>query len=277
VRRDGFALELSLLLASLVGGAALRYWLSTAVPFDASELARLAEAVDRQRGLRVPFIMLNGVSLLAFYLLVRRSAGVAAALAALLALQTSVAFQQEALRIRFAALPLLLAMVGIAFWRQTRPPGRLPRWQARGLAGLVALLALKGAYLGLNLPQRLEAIRRESTADPAALLASLERCGGALVTPLERLRDCAVAWPARRSLEQQEALLEHAQRVRGGARVLTGPQELRAGPAGGVAVFDPAAAALLVVPGGEAVDTARRVVRNAAPGFFAGQEPSAPR
>ena len=267
-RRDGYGLEVLLLVSVLVGGAGLRYWLSTALPFDASELAALADATAPDRSLRVPFIMLNGASLFALYLLVRRSAGAPAALAVLLLLQTSLGFQEQALRIRWLAAPLLIAMFLVTTWRHTRPPGRAPAWAARGLAVLAGLLALRGLYVGATLPARLETLRRESAADPGLLFASVERCGGGVVTALERLRGCPLAWPDGRSLDQQEALLEHLQRLGGDAAPLDGPAALEGVEPSQVAVFDPAAVALLAVAPGATAETAERVVRGAAPGFF---------
>ena len=79
--RDWIWLEVLALLSVLVAGAGLRYWLSTAIPLDASEFAALSRASVRDHGMRVPFIMCNGASLFALYLLVRRAAGIEAAFA----------------------------------------------------------------------------------------------------------------------------------------------------------------------------------------------------
>jgi hypothetical protein len=260
------------LVSILVGGAGLRYWLSTALPFDASELASLAEATSPDRSLRVPFIMLNGASLFALYLLVRRSAGVSAALAILLLLQTSLGFQEQALRVRWLSAPLLVAMFVITYWRHMRPPTRAPAWAARAFAVLAALLVLRGVFLGVTLPARLERLRQENTADPHRLFASLERCGGGVVTPLERLRGCPLDWPARRSLEQQEALLDHLRSLDGDAASLDAPTLREGADPAGLAVFDPAAVTLLAVAPGTTAETAERVVRGSAPDFFAALE-----
>ncbi len=120
--RNQLSIEIPALVAVLVGGAVLRYWLSTAIPFDASEFAALSEASVRDHGLRVPFIMFNGLSLFALYLLMRRAAGVQTAFALLLTL----------------------------------------------------LLGIRGLHLGVTLPERLEAIRRETAADPETGSESLK-------------------------------------------------------------------------------------------------------
>ena len=258
--RDWFWLEVLALGAMLVAGAALRYWLSTALPFDAAELDTLAEASGRNHGMRVPFIMFNGASLFALYLLLRRSAGVPAAFAGLLLLQTSLAFQQQALRIRGLSLALLPVVIALTLWRFSRPAWRPPRRVARVLAVMALGLALRGLHLGAGLPQRIATIRRDTAADPAALYTSLVACGGGEITPLDRLRDCALAWPDRRSLAQQETLLQHAQRLGRGAAALDGSRPLPdAGPPR-VAVLDRAAVALFAVEPGQPLATAVRVV-----------------
>jgi hypothetical protein len=72
--RNRLSVEIPALVAVLVGGAVLFYWLSTAIPFDASEFALLSEASVRDHGVRVPFIMFNGLSLFALYPDVRNPA-----------------------------------------------------------------------------------------------------------------------------------------------------------------------------------------------------------
>jgi len=268
-QRDWFWLEVLTLLAVLVSGAGLRYWLSTALPYDGWELSALADARVRDHSLRVPFIMINGASLMAFYLIVRRSAGVPAAFAALLLLQTSLLFQNQALRIRWVAAAILPAMVGLALWRFTRPHRRLPQRFSQALIALALLLALRGAYLGLTLPARVQAIKLETTANPAALFDSLRACGGGVVTPLEQLRGCSLAWPEQRSLAQQEALFEHASRLGSGVTTLADAEPVPE-PTGQerVAVFDVAGVGFLVTTHGSQAETAERVARSAARDFF---------
>jgi hypothetical protein len=268
-QRDWFWLEVLTLVAVLVSGAGLRYWLSTALPFDAWELSALADARVRDHSLRVPFIMINGASLMAFYLIVRRSAGVPAAFAALLLLQTSLSFQNQALRIRWVAAGIMPGMFGLAIWRFTLPHRRLPAKASTALIVLALLLALRGAYLGLTLPARVQAIKVETTANPAALFDSLTACGGGVVTPLARVRTCAVAWPEQRSLVQQEALFEHASRLGGGVTTWADGDPAPEGVGkDAVALFDVVGVGFLVTPPGPQAETAERVVRSAARRFF---------
>ncbi len=264
--RDWFWVEVLAVLAMLVGGAGLRFWLSTAVPFDAAELEALADASVRNHSMRMPFIMFNGASLFALYLFLRRSAGVPAAFAGLLLLQTSLDFQQRALRIGWLPLALLVVAIALTLWRFTLPARRAPHPVARALALLAVLLAGRGLFLGATLPQRLAAIRRDAAADPALLQASLVACGGTELTPLDRLADCDLAWPKQRSLAQQEALFMHAQRLGGSATVLDGAHPLPDSKPALVAIFDPAAVALFAVEPGPQVATALKVVGTPADG-----------
>jgi len=258
--RDWLWLEVLALLGVLVAGAGLRYWLSTAVPLDTSEFAALSRAAVRDHGMRVPFIMCNGVSLFALYLLVRRAAGIEAAFALLLLLQTSLAFQEHALRIRLwvAAFPPILA--GLALWRYGRPPGHAPVFIARALLVVALLLGLRGLHVGLTLPGRMDAIRRAAAADPDALYESLVACGAGTIAPLGQLRGCRLAWPSHRSLEQQEALLRHAQRIGDDGVALDGSTPLPRTDEALVAVFDRSAVALFAVAEGPMVATAARIV-----------------
>lgn len=256
--RDGFVAEVLLLVAVLVGGAVLRFGLSTALPFDVREMELLAGATDPSRGLRVPFIMLNGASLFALYILVRRSAGVPAAFAALLLLQTSLTFQEAALRIRLTPVGVLPALVALTAWRLTRPPWRARGPVSRALLAVAGLLALKGVVVAVGVPGRMESARAESHADAESLRAALLSCGLGPAVPVEELRRCDLPWPERRSLDQQEDLLDHLRLLGPGAEALLGPP---AAPARGrVAVLDEAAAAFLVVDPGD-VAKARRVAR----------------
>ena len=244
--RDWFPLEVALLAAVLVAGAGLRYWLSTALPFDETELELLADASVPARHLRVPFVMLNGASLFLAYLLARRSAGVAAAFTLLLLLQTSLTFQEAALRIRLAPALALVALVAATYARFAAPPWRLPARHARLLVGVCGLLLVRGLVLVVGLPARLERIERESAADPAALLASVEASGAAAVCSLSAFAASQPRWPALRSLDQQEALLRLRQRIGPRASALDGRAPAPRKP--GSAVFVPEAAAFLAVP-----------------------------
>ncbi|MCP5042458.1 MAG: hypothetical protein GY944_15645 [bacterium] len=259
-QHDTTLLEIPAVFAILVTGAVLRYWLSTAVPFDASEFEALFGAGVRGAGVRVPFIMFNGISLLMFYLIVRRSAGVAAAIALLLAVQTSLAFQEQALRLRWPSVAIMIGMLVLTYWRHTLPGWRAPRAAAVALSLLAAMLAMRVLYLGVTLPTRLEEIRRETTGDAAALYASLVACGGGESSSLETLRGCKLVWPTTRSLEQQEALLFHQQTLstRTSAYYADGP--LAEQDPTSVAVFDFDAAAFFIVADREMEAIARRVV-----------------
>jgi hypothetical protein len=263
-QRDWFTVEVVALFVTLASGAALRYWLSTAIPFDAAELDRLSEATTRHHGVRALFIMFNGLSLFAVYLFARRSAGVPAAFAVLLLLQTSVTFQEAALRVRAASIALPIVLGALTYWRYTRPPRRAPRPVARACLVVAVLLGVRGITLGITLPGRLAEIRAASVADSRALYASIAACGGGVVTPLERLAGCALAWPAGRSLAQQEALLVHAQQLPEATPLLDAGDALPRGDTPQVAVFDEDGVALFVVARGEMVDTALRVVGAAA-------------
>jgi hypothetical protein len=267
-QRDWFWLEVLALLAVLVSGAGLRYALSTALPYDAWELSALADARVADHSLRVPFIMINGASLMAFYLIVRRSAGVPAAFAALLLVQTSLSFQNQALRIRWAASGILPLMVGFAIWRFTRPHRRLPAGVSRALMVVIALLALRGAHLGFTLPTRVTTIKAETTADPAPLYASLIACGGGVATSVDRLRVCALEWPEQRGLAQQEALFEHASRLGGAVFSAANAESLAEGPGERIAVFDAAGVGFLVASAGSEAETAERIARAAAADFY---------
>jgi len=140
-RRDWSWLEIPLIFGVLVGGAFLRYWISTALPFDASEFSALSEASVRTHAVRIPFIMFNGMSLFMLYIIARRSAGVLAAFALLLLLQTSVPFQEYALRIRWSDALIFIAMTALAYLRFSWPPWRPPQITQRLFVGVVVLLA----------------------------------------------------------------------------------------------------------------------------------------
>ena len=267
-RSDGVPLELLALVAILVGGAVFRYWLSTVLPFDATEFDLLSEASHRGHAMRAPFVMLNGASLFSLYLLIRRSAGPEAALAGLLLLQSSVDFQEQALRIRWLTAPILVSMIALTYWRLMRPGRQAPRTIARGLLLLAALLGIRGLYLGATLPGRMDAIRTSVTADPETLFASVVACGGDIVTRLEKLTACELAWPEQRSLEQQEALLEHAQFLGSDTIYLGGNTPIRPDGQQQLAVFDPAGVGFLAVPRGPLVEIALRRVRVDALAFF---------
>ena len=93
--RQWSGLEIPALFAVLMGGAVIRYWLSTVIPFDASEFEALTEAQVRSRSVRGIFVMVNGLALLALYLILRRSAGVAETRRAL-PIETGVQCDQQA-------------------------------------------------------------------------------------------------------------------------------------------------------------------------------------
>ncbi len=238
----------------------LRYWLSTAVPFDSSELQMLSDAQARNRGVRVPFIMFNGISLLMFYLVVRRSLGVAAAFALLLLVQTNLAFQSLALRINWLSVGILVGMLALAYWRHTWPPFRVARNISIALWVLAGLLAVRGLYLGVTLPAQLVTIQRETAGDADAFYASLLACGGSDTTSLARLRSCRLAWPERRSLAQQEALLLHAQALRTRAYALDASGLASDDDTGGRAVYDHAAVAFFIVTDDETETIAKRII-----------------
>jgi len=266
--RDWFWLEILVLLGVLASGAAARYWLSTALPFSSEEMAALGEASVRNHSLRVPFMMLNGASLFAFYVFVRRSAGPETAFALLLLLQTSLTFQVHALRIRWASVGIMALVLAVTYWRLWRPATRAPRPLALGLAVLALLLAARGLYLGATLPQRLETIQQQTAADPERLRAALIACGGGTITALAKLEGCALDWPESRSLGQQEALLQHAQTLGEAARPMTSDWK-GAGAAADrttserdrVAIFDEQAVALFVVERGPDLEIALRIVK----------------
>jgi hypothetical protein len=259
--RQWSGLEIPALFAVLMGGAVIRYWLSTVIPFDASEFEALTQAQVRSRSVRGIFVMVNGVSLLALYLILRRSAGVAVAFAALLCLQASLTFQEQALRIRPLGFALLVALIALTWWRQTRPSWRPPRFVSVAATVLAGLLAARELYIAVTLIQRLESIRTTTEGDAATLLRSAVECGAARVTPAETLRDCELAWPSVRSLVQQEAALQHVQMLGPDAVIFDGRAPLAASDGDRVAVFDEKAAAFLVVHEGEEVETALRVLR----------------
>ncbi|MCK6538153.1 MAG: hypothetical protein L6Q84_34700 [Polyangiaceae bacterium] len=264
-QKDWFWIEAGLLVATLVGGAVLRYWLSTVVPFDAGEVALLAEATDPERPLRVPFIMLNGVSLFVLYVVVRRSAGVSAAFAALLALQSSLSFQLEAMRVRWYTPAVLITLFVVAYIRLMRPGGQLPAKINRALIAGALVLGLGELYLLATLPRRMVEIRRESRADPATLVASFTPCATRGELPLARFTECPIAWPKTRSVEQQEALWEHQRRLGGGATAVATAGDLPPVAAGRVVLLDQAGAGFLVVPEGPLLATARRMLLTTAP------------
>lgn len=262
--RDWSWLEFAFLFCVLGAGAALRYWLSTVTPFSEREMGILVETSVPDHGARGPFIMVNGANLFLLYLLVRRSAGVETAFAVLLALQTSLTFQDLALRIWFPTFLLFPALAVLVYLRFQRPAGEPPPPRlAKTLVVLAVLMAARGGVLLVTLPWRMESTRTASAADAEALLESLQASGGGPVMPLAAFRTCAFAWPEVRSVAQQERLLDHHHLLGGRAVALFAgvpdglPDEL-------IVVFDPAAAAFLAVPR-ERLEVARRVVRADAP------------
>ncbi|MCP5060569.1 MAG: hypothetical protein GY937_28060 [bacterium] len=268
---NGFLLELAALVAILVGGAVLRYWLSTVIPFDGSEFELLSEASHRDRAMRAPFAMMNGASLFCLYLLIRKAAGPEATIAGLLVLQTSMTFQEQALRINWLAVPVLISMMALTYWRLMRPSRQLPQRFAYPLLILAALLGIRGLYLGVTLPARMNEIRTSEIADPEILFDSLVACGGDIVTSLETLAGCDLAWPEQRSLEQQEALLGHAQLLGADAIYLDGNTPIQAGGHQQMAVYDPGGVGFLAVPDGPLLEIALRRVRAEAVHFFEGR------
>jgi hypothetical protein len=259
-QRNWSGLEIPLLFGLLVGGAFLRYWLSTAVPFDPVEMAALAEASVPIHALRIPFIMFSGLSLFMLYIIARRSAGVPAAFAAIFALQTSIAFQLIALRIRWQGVIVLLVLLVAAYLRFSWPPWRPPRRVDLMLIVVTALLVVRGIVLVVTLPERLDSIRDTTRADGSALYASLVACGGDRVTPLANLSRCQLAWPQARSLDQQEAMLAHAQMLKRNAELLDGSSPVPMRDATHVAVFDSEGVALFLAAEGETLATTRRVL-----------------
>lgn len=245
----------------LVLGAAYRYWLGTVLPYDATELRLLGDAAAFNKGMRVTFVMVNGMSLFLLYATVRRRMGTAWAFAVLLLLQTSPDFQDWALRIRFSAGFVLVVAIGllVAASFQPKAPSRRPRLGV----GLAVLLALKGAWLATSLPGRMDAARSDA-ADVAALRASLEACGGTTLS-IEAARGCAIAWPSTRSLEQQEEARRTRARVSNGAAIVDSSDALAAASASWV-VLDPAGAGLLAVDEGLAREIAERVTAPVRPG-----------
>ena len=262
--RDWFWLEAGLLVATLVGGAVLRYWLSTAVPFDSGEVAILEDATDPERPMRVPFIMMSGVGLFLFYVIVRRSAGVFAAFAAELSLQGSLWFQLEALRVRWTTPLVLLVLFALAYFRLSRPARRLSQRTDGALLLVAVLFAARELQLLVSLPWRLPEIRRETAADVAALAASVAACGNAEELPVARLASCAVAWPRTRSVVEQEVLWEHQRRLGADARATASAAGLAAAPASAVALLDRRGAGFLLVPEGPLAATARRMLASEA-------------
>lgn len=256
--------EVPALATILVAGAVLRYWLSTVMPFDEVELDFLRGASVAEASGRTPFVMLNGVLLLLAYVWVRRSAGPEVAFAVLLVLQTSLVYQELALRIRVFVIPLLVVGAVLVYARLQHPPARPRPAIARAALVVAGLLCFRGLFVMASLPAMLIEIPRRSEADAEALYASVAACGGGLVTPAERLRECTIDWPASRSLAQQEALFDHL------ARAPSATEVTALDAATGVLVFDPAAAALLsTIP--EERPVVERVVRGAAPAFFLGR------
>jgi hypothetical protein len=260
-RFDWFWLEVGALLGVLIVGAALRYWLSTVVPFDEAELSALLEATNPSAALRVPMIMLNGASLLLLYLTVRRSAGFELAFAVLLTFQASLTFQVMAMRIRLWPALGLLVMAVLTYVRLTRPARRIPRPWARLCLALAIPLGARELYLLATLQTRMVTIRQESAADPEPLWASIQAAGGGAVTPLEDFRGYELAWPATRSLEQQVALIKHRLRLGSQALAIHGAGEVPQPDGPFVVVYDPAAAAFVAVPEGPWLDTALRVIQ----------------
>lgn len=259
-RRDWSWLEIPLLFGVLVAGAFVRYWLSTVVPFDAGELEILREASVRNHSVRTLFIMFSGLGLFLLYILARRSAGVPAAFALVFLLQTSVGFQEQALRIRGATVVVVIALVVVTYLRFSWPPWRPTRRVGAALVVVTALLAARGAWILVTLPDRMDAIRRAASADGAAFHASLVVCGGGVLTPTARLADCALSWPSARSLDQQTALLLHDQMLYGHATLYEGREPAIRGGSESVAVYDAAGVGLFVVDAAEGLEVAERVL-----------------
>ncbi len=259
--KDWFWLELFAVLASLVAGAALRYWLSTVVPFDAVEIVVLEDATDPESAMRVPFIMMNGISLLAVYVLARRSLGIGPALAIELALQASLTFQHEALRVRLWAPAILIALVVATYFRLGRPAWRVPdKWNIAGIV-LAGLLGLKQLYHLASLPAQLPKVRAGASADIEPLRQALAGCGGSEEVAFDAFRSCSIPWPQSRSLEQQESLWEHQRRLgKDAIAVHTAAQIPQSLPGPHVALLDREGAGFIVVPVGPLRVTARRVV-----------------
>ncbi len=259
--RDWIWLEFFAVLATLVAGAVLRYWLSTVVPFDDIEVAVLEKATDPERAMRVPFIMINGVSLLALYVLLRRSAGVGPALAAQLALQASLSFQHEALRVRLWAPVVLLVLLTMTYFRLARPAGRAPRRLQHAGVLLAAALAIRLLSLLSGIPSQLRQIPIDTAADVNALRRAVQACGAGTELPLQQLRSCDIPWPTQRSLRQQEVLWEHQRRLGQDAVAVSAARHLpEQDSVAYVALIDAAGAGFILVPVGPLQPTARRVV-----------------
>ncbi len=263
-----FWIELVVVGAVLIAGALVRYALSTVVPFGEGELAVLASATTVDRGVRMAFVMANGASLAGLYLIARRSAGVPAALAVLLLLQSSLAFQTAAMRISWLAPAILLGTVAATAFRFQFVPWRPPRTVNIALAAGAALLGLRGLVMGASLPLTMGTAIESNHADVHAMFTSLEGCGGGVTFPADRLEKCTIAWPPTRDLDQQEALHDHASRLRPAVQLLASP-EAPVPPEATLAVFDAAAAAILVGTDPTAIGVAERVARGAAPTFYA--------
>jgi len=258
---EWFWLEAGALVATLVGGAVLRYWLSTVTPFDAAEVAVLADATDPERAMRVPFIMMNGVSLFLLYVITRRSAGVAAAFALQLLLQSSPSFQELALRVRLLGPVLFVSLLVCAYLRLSRPAWRLPRAPARVLAVLAVVLAGRELLLLATLPGRLRALRESTRADSTVLARNFDACGDPRELAFERFGRCPISWPELRSVDQQEALWEHQRRLGKDAIAVAAAREIPARlPSSYRALLDREAAGVILVPDGPLLSTARRVL-----------------
>jgi hypothetical protein len=260
--RDWLWLEVLCLVIVLVAGAGARYWLGMALPFDDRELELLAAANRPEAGLRVPMIMFAGLALFFLYVALRRSAGVEAAFAGLLALQTSLLFQQQALRFHLLTCFAPVAMGLLMAWRLRSPAFRLPPALRRACLVMALAFAAKGTWLAAGLPERLVGIEAGTHADPQPLAESLAACSPTAITPLERLAGCELAWPAQRSLHQQVAGMKHAARLGKDAHRVTAADSWPDSDAPQAVLLDRAGACLLVVPVGAPAEVAREVLRH---------------
>jgi len=259
--RDWFWVEVVLFVVVLIAGAGARYWLSTVLPFDETELRFLDGAAFPEVEMRVPMIMFAGLGLFFFYVFVRKSAGIPAAFAALLLLQTNLTFQEEVLRLHPRTLVAPVVMAALMAWRLRRPAWRSPPALSRVWIALALLFVARGTWLGAHLPGRLTEVRAQTHADPQALADSLRACGGGEITPLALLRDCELAWPPHRSLRQQELGLQHAARLGETAHRVTSAADWPESADEQAVLFDRAGACLLVVPAGAPAKVARETLR----------------